>query len=214
MNLRTTLLSLALAMSCAATPPQAANEAEALYKKMEAALKATPLKFKFTSSVEHPSTPVVQMKGSLSVEEGNKAVLEVEGKVGVRTYTLKLTSDGKEISIARSEAPPPPDLRPLPPPAVVAVPKSPGANLASAAARGGAWLVQDYFDGEYRAAADRYFKGMQGMTVPPPKNETDVAEWHLLKNFTMGKKDKSGQAVQYEMTRAGDALGIYTAVTV
>ncbi len=230
MNSRTTLLALAFAASCAATPasppppappappPQAANDAEALFKKMETALAARPFKIKFTSGVMHPASPLVQMKGSLSVEPGTTAELGIEGKVGAKKFTLILKSDGKAITADRTESPPPPDLGPLPPPAAVPPPKSLSANLAAAMARGGVWLAQDYFDGEYRAAADRHFKAMQGIVVPPPANETDVTQWHALRNFAMDKKEKIGgrdaQAVRYEMVKAGETLGIYTAVKV
>src|SRR5688572_5233002 len=168
-------------MSCAAAAsprvhasPQAPNDAEALFKKMEAALAGANFKIAFTSAVTHPASPQAQMKGTLAVETTNAADLEVSGKVGTRTFTLKLTAAKDQITMARSETPPPPDLGPLPPPVAVAAPPSLSKNLAAAMARGGFWLAQEYFDGEYRVAADRHFKGLMGIPVPPPGKETDV----------------------------------------
>src|SRR5688572_8651253 len=208
------------AASCAASPValQAPSEAEALFKKMEATLAAKTLKVKFTSAVEFPATPEIKLEGSLSLEEGNKATFEVGGKAGPRTYTLKIACDGAKITQSRTEMPPPPDLGPLPPPAVVAAPASLNANLAAALARGGAWLVQDYFDAEYRTAADRHFKSLQGTPPGAPPKETVVAELHELRNFVLDKKekvrDRNSQAIKYDMHRVGETLGIFTTITV
>jgi hypothetical protein len=207
-------------MSCAASPsPQSANDGEALYKKMQAAIAASkPLRIQFTSSVEDKAAPLTRLKGTLAIEEGNKAEFEVEGQAGTRKFTLKLTSDGTKVRIHRLESPPPPDLGPLPPTAEVEAPKTLTGNLASAMARGGAWLAQEYFDGEYRAAADRHFKAMQGIINPPPTKETDVTDRHLLKAFKLVKKEKVGdrtaQAVSYDLVRTGEMAGLFTTVTV
>jgi hypothetical protein len=207
--------------SCAAAPPpapvpQASNDAEALFKKMEAAVQGKPLKIKFRSAVEHPATPAVKLEGTLAIDEGNKAEYAVQGQVGTKKFTLKLTSDGTKISVERSETPPPPDLGPLPPPVDVPVPKELGRNLGTALARGGTWLVQDYFDGEYRSAADRHFKGLMGIKTAPPA-DTDIAAKHTLKNFTLGKAEKVGARnalpVRYDLSAAGESLGIVTSVT-
>src|SRR5882762_3325941 len=103
MSLRTNLLAIALAASCAAAPPpRPANESEALYKKMEAALaSAKKLHVEFESTTEGST-----VKGSFKLEEGNKLDMKIEGAAGEKRYSLALACDGKKMTLTRSETPP------------------------------------------------------------------------------------------------------------
>src|SRR5262245_2644615 len=105
MNLRTTLAVLAFAASCAAaTPLQAPNDAEALYRKMEAALAGAK---KLTVDFKAVADGTL-VEGTLALDDGNKLDLSVKGKAGVKDYTLVIKCDGQKLSLARTEKPAPP----------------------------------------------------------------------------------------------------------
>lgn len=150
MSLRTTLLGIAFAVSCAAAPaPRPPQEAD--YRKMEAAVtSARKLLVEFTSE-----TAGAKVTGTLKIDEGNKLELNVAGKAGVKEYRLTVTCDGKVMNLARWESPPPPVALEEQPP--LAAPPNFAANTALAFARGGAWLAQEFAEGEYRALANAFF---------------------------------------------------------
>ena len=207
MILRTNLLALAFAASCAATPPspapapQAANDGEALYKRMEAALtSAKSLQLDFESVTDGGST-----KGSFKTSEGNKLEMKIAGTAGVKTYELALTCDGAKMTLTRSEKPPPPV--PLQPQPELEAPANLTAHVALGLARGGAWLAQDFADGDFRRVADAYFverqksfeeqRAAKAIKVEP----RDVTPLHQLKNFRSG----GAATVTYDLM-AGDGM--------
>jgi hypothetical protein len=226
MSLRTTLLALAFAASCAATPPlqapsvtppktapvpQAANDSEAQYRKMEAAVtSAKTLQVTFESAGDG-----VSAKGSFKIGEGNKLEMKVEGVAGVKKYTLTLTCDGKQMTLVREETPPPPV--PLKPQAEFEPPPNLAANTAAGFARGGAWLAQEFSDGEYRAIANAYYterqkaleennRPMKPQVVPPG----DLGAMYELKNFRSG----GAGAVTYDLFRKGENSPVIMTFTV
>ena len=218
MSLRTNLLAIALATSCAATPPapppipQAANDSEALYRKMESALaNAKKLQVEFQSSSDGAA-----VKGTFKVDEGNKIEMKVLGAAGQKQYELIVTCDGTKLNLTRSEKPPPPlplKAQPeLPAPATLAT------NVLAALARGGAWLAQEFADGEYRAVAIPYFEERQkaeedhhrAMRPLPPVPPGDVTALHDLRNFRPG----GAGAVTYDLFRKGDKPILVATLTV
>ena len=214
--MRAVLLGIAFAAACAATPlrapaPQASNDAEALYKKMEAALAAAKkLDVTFTSSTEGPGA--TKTTGSFSIAPGNNLDMKVEGVSGVKKYSLALSSNGAQMTLTRSEIPPPPvPLPPLPP---LPPPKALVSNTALALARGGAWLAQKYADGEYRTAVDAHFTAMERGAPPAPSAETDVAKWHSMANFRMGAAEGGAASVTYDLVATVEKNILLTAVTV
>src|SRR5262245_53361282 len=185
MSLRTTLLSLAFAMSCAAAPapppPQEAN-----YRQMEAAVtSAKKLHVEFTSE-----TAGAKVTGTLKIDEGNKLELNVAGKAGVKEYKLTLACDGKEMKLTRWESPPPPVALEEQP--ALAAPPNLAANTALAFARGGAWLAQEFGEGEYRELANAFFVERQHSREEgrPPKPVSvpprDVNALYEATNFRSG----------------------------
>ncbi len=216
MSPRTNLLALAFAASCAAAPPQApANESEALYRKMEAALAAAKkLNVEFVSTTEGST-----VKGTFTIDEGNKLDMKVEGSAGEKKYTLTLVCDGQKMNLTRSETPPPPV--PLKPQPELEAPGTLAANVAAALARGGAWLAQEFADGEYRAAADPWFeerqkaegeqRPMKKLTPVPPR---DVTTMHTMGNFRAGKAEGGASAVTYDLVRKGEGPVLVVTMTV
>jgi hypothetical protein len=210
---RPILLGMLFAASCAASPvPQAAPDAEALYRKMEAALTgAKKLTVDFTATADGAS-----VKGTFTFDEGNKLDMSVEGTVGVKKYKLALKCDGEKLSLTRSETPAPPvpleeqPVLPGPPPKL-------SAHTALALARGGAWLAQEFADGEYRAIADAYFverqkareqnnRPMKPQVVAP----RDIAALHELRNFRSG----DGGSVRYDLVPTGENPPVRATITV
>lgn len=201
--MRSSLLGIVFAMSCAASPsPQAANDSEKLYRKMEAALAgAKKLQVDFESATEGSS-----IKGSFKIEDGNKFGMEVVGAVGAKKYTLSLSCDGQEMLLTRTEEPPPPV--PLGPQPALPAPKTLTANVAAALARGGAWLAQEFADGEYRALANPFFEERQKsieqkrpMNKLPAVAPRDVTVLHKMENFRPGKSEGGASAVTYDLVR-------------
>src|SRR5688572_6613625 len=199
MSLRTTLLAFAFAASCAAAPlpPQSANDPESLFKKMEAALAAAKsLHVEFESTGDTSS-----VKGSFKISEGKKVDMKVDGRAGVKKYSLTLVCDGEKMKVTRTETPPPPvPLKEQP-----ELPAAPGlaVNVASALARGGAWLAQSFADAEYRRAADPWFIERQdaevsgrGMNPVPPPPARELAALYTVSNFRAGKSEG---AVSYDL---------------
>ncbi|HKS16806.1 MAG TPA: hypothetical protein VJU16_05800, partial [Planctomycetota bacterium] len=180
----------------------APNDGEALYRKMEAALAgAKKLEVEFKST-----TKGATIQGTFKVDEGNKLEMKVQGTAGVKKYSLELTCDDGKMSLKRSETPPPPV--PLPAQPMLPAPATLTKNVAAALARGGAWLAQEYADGEYRAELERTLKAQ-----PPPADMTDVTRRHELRNFQLGKAGADGAPVTYDMIRTGESL-ICTTITV
>ena len=227
MSLRTTLLAVAFAASCAATPPapapvsppspsppvpQAANDSEALYRKMESALaKAKKLQVEFQSSSDNTA-----IKGTFKVGEGNKFEMNIAGAAGQKKYTLVLTCDGTKMNLTRTETPPPPI--PLQAQPELPAPGTLATNVLAALARGGAWLAQDFSEGEYRAVANPYFEERQKaaeeehrpMKPLPPVAPRDVTALHELRNFRPG----GAGAVTYDLVRKGDNPMLVATLTV
>lgn len=217
--MRLGIVGIALAVSCAAAPPpQAANDGEALYKKMEAALAAAKkLEVTFESSTEAPGP--ARISGTIKVESGNKLEMKVQGDVGVKKYTLELTCDGGKMNLTRTETPPPPV--PLGPQPELPAPGTLAANVAAALARGGAWFAQEFADGEYRAVADPFFEERQAakaenrpMKDLPAVAPRDAATLHTMANFRQGKPEGGATPVTYDLTRTGEKVALMTTVTV
>src|SRR5688572_10997945 len=118
MSSRTAILVFAFAASCAAAPPprpappkpppvptpQAANDSEAQFRKMEAALAAAKkLTVEFKSVTDGAS-----VSGTFAVDEGNKLEMKIQGTAGEKKYELALKCDGAKMTLTRSETPPPP----------------------------------------------------------------------------------------------------------
>jgi len=214
---RSSLLGIVFAMSCAASPPyQAPNDGEKLYRKMEAALAAAKkLHVDFTSTTEGST-----IQGSFRVDEGNKLKMEIEGAAGAKTYKITLSCDGAQMSLTRSESPPPPV--PLGPQPALPAPKTLTANVAAALARGGAWLAQEFADGEYRAVADPYFEERQKakeqenrpMNKLPAVAPRDVTALHTMENFRPGKSEGGASAVTYDLVRKGGKPILINTMTV
>ncbi|HEY3226918.1 MAG TPA: hypothetical protein VGK61_08000 [Planctomycetota bacterium] len=217
--MRLGIAGIAFAVSCAASPPpQAANDGEALYRKMEAALAgAKNLEVTFDSSTDGPGS--ARITGKFKIEAGNKLAMKIEGLVGVKKYTLELACDGAKMNLKRTETPPPPvplEAQPeLPAPGTLAT------NVAAALARGGAWLAQEFADGEYRAVADPYFEERQQakdekrpMKPLPAVAPRDATALHTLENFRLGKPDGGATPVTYDLTRKGEKVALVTTVTV
>jgi len=215
--LRSSLLGIVFAMSCAASPPyQAPNDSEKLYRKMEAALAgAKKLQVDFESATEGSS-----IKGSFKIEDGNIFGMEVEGAVGAKKYTLSLSCNGLKMSLTRTENPPPPV--PLGPQPALPAPKTLTTNVAAALARGGAWLAQEFAEGEYRAVADPYFeerqkakeqenRPMNKLPAVPPR---DVTALHTMENFRPGKSEGGASAVTYDLVRKGGKPILINTMTV
>jgi hypothetical protein len=227
MSLRTTLLALAFAASCAATPPapapkptpkaappappapQTAGDPESLFKKMEAALTgAKSLHVDFESTGDTSS-----VKGSFKITDGKKLEMKIDGRAGVKKYTLTLTCDGEKMKVTRSETPAPPvPLQEQP-----ELPAAPAlaTNVAAALARGGAWLAQTFADAEYRRAADPWFierqdAGLQNrpMNPVPPPPARDLASLYTLSNFR-GKGE-----VTYDLVRKDEVPLVIVTQTV
>jgi len=216
MSPRTNLLAIAFAASCAAAPPQTpSNESEALYRKMEAALAAgKKLHVEFESTAEGST-----IKGSFAIDEGNKFDMKIEGAAGTKKYTLALACDGGKMALARSETPPPPV--PLKPQPELPAPATLAANVAGALARGGAWLAQEFVDGEYRAAADPWFEERQKaegekrpMKKLPAVAPRDVTTMHTMGNFRAGKAEGGATAVTYDLVRKGESPTLVLTMTV
>jgi len=222
MSLRTTLLALAFAASCAAAtplrppappappPPQAANDSEALYRKMEAALTgAKNFLVEFDSTTDGAS-----VKGSFKIGEGNKLEMKIEGAAGVKKYKLAMTCDGQKMNVTRSEEPPPPV--PLAPQPELATPDNLAAHVALGLARGGAWLAQDFADGDYRMVADPYFAERQKAFEEQREMKTpgvaprDVTPLHELKNFRSG----GASAITYDLVAKGEKPVLMATFTV
>ena len=205
--------ALALAVSCAATPPQAATPSEALYRKMEAALAAAKnLQVEFESTFDASS-----VKGSFKIEEGNKLDMKVEGQAGAKRYSLTLASTGPKMVLTRAETPPPPV--PLEPQPELSAPAALTANVAACLARGGAWLAQEVAETEYRMAADAYFEERQAKKEgrpfkPRPAAPLVVAEMHTLQNFRPGKSEGGATAVTYDLVRKSGSPVLAAVVTV
>jgi outer membrane lipoprotein-sorting protein len=211
-----TILPALIIASCAAAPapasaPQAANDAEGAFKKMEAALaSAKKWRLEFNSTTDGAFS-----KGTLAVDEGNKLEMKITGASGVKKYELTLTCDGAKMNATRSETPPPPV--PLEPQPELPAPATLAANAAAALARGGAWLAQEFTYGEYRAAADPYFeerqraKGAGGAMKPlPPVPPRDAAGLHTLSNF----RTAGAGAVTYDLVPKTDGSVVGATMTV
>jgi len=217
MSPRTNLLVIALAASCAAAPPpRPVNESEALYRKMESALAtAKKLQVEFESATEGST-----IKGSFKLEEGNKLDMKIEGAAGMKKYTLALACDGQKMNLKRTEDPPPPV--PLEAQPELAAPATLAANVAAALARGGAWLAQEFADGEYRASADPWFEERQKATEEnkrpmrklPPVAPRDVSTLHAMGNFRAGKAEGGASAVTYDLVRKGESPILVVTMTV
>ena len=218
MSLRTTLLAIAFAASCAATPPapppvpQASNDSEALYRKMETALaNSKKLQVDFKSALDGAA-----VEGTFKVDEGNKLEMKVSGAAGQKKYALVLACDGAKMNLTRTETPPPPV--PLKPQPELPAPGTLAANVLAALARGGAWLAQEFADGEYRAVADPYFEERQKaleennrpMKPMPPVAPRDVTALHELRNFRPG----GAGAVTYDLIRKGEGPILMATFTV
>jgi len=216
--MRLGIAGIALVVSCAARPPQAANDGEALYRKMESALAAAKkLEVTFESTAEGPGP--AKVSGTFKVEAGNKVEMKVQGLVGVKKYTLELSCDGAKMNLKRSETPPPPV--PLGPQPELPAPATLATNVAAALARGGAWFGQEFADGEYRAVADPFFEERQKafeekrpMNPPPAVAPRDASALYALANFRLGKAEGGATPVTYDLTRPGEKVALMTTVTV
>lgn len=212
-RVRTILLGLAFVASCAAAPaPQAANEGEALFRKMESALSAArKWRLEFNSTTDGAFS-----KGTLHIDEGNKLEMKVTGSVGTKKYDLTLTCDGQKMNVTRSEMPPPPVALAAQP--ELPAPPNLAANAAVALARGGAWLAQEFTYGEYRAVADPYFEerskakaeNNRPMKPLPPVAPRDAAAFHVLANFRTG----GAGAVTYDLVPKGGSSVVAATMTV
>src|SRR5688572_26400938 len=214
MTLRTTFAALAFAASCAASAPQqASSPAEALYRKMEAALAAAKnLHVGFESTFDGST-----VKGSFKIEDGSKVEMKVDGQAGAKKYSLALKSDGEKMTLTRSETPPPPV--PLEPQPELKASGTIPANVAAGLARGGAWLAQELADVEYRVVADAYFEERQATKEgrpfkPRPAAPIVAAEMHTMSNFRAGKSEGGATAVTYDLVRKGDTPVLAAVVTV
>ncbi|HTF55798.1 MAG TPA: hypothetical protein VK661_00895 [Planctomycetota bacterium] len=217
--MRLGIVGIALVVSCAAAPPpQAVNDGEALYRKMEAALAAAKkLEVTFESTAEGPGS--AKVSGTFKVEAGNKVEMNVQGLVGVKKYTLELSCDGAKMNLKRTETPPPPV--PLGPQPELPAPATLGTNVAAALARGGAWFAQEFADGEYRAVADPYFEERQTakaenrpMKEIPAVAPRDATTLHTMANFRLGKSEGGATPVTYDLTAVGEKVALVTTVTV
>lgn len=217
--MRLGIAGIAFVVSCAAAPvPQAANDGEALYRKMESALAAAKkLEVGFESTAEGPGP--AKVTGSFKVEAGNKLEMKVQGLIGVKKYTLELTCDDGKMNLKRTETPPPPV--PLGPQPELPAPGTLATNVAAALGRGGAWFAQEFADGEYRAVADPYFEERQKAAEEKrPMNPVaavaprDATTLHTLGNFRLGKAEGGATPVTYDLTTQGEKVALVTTVTV
>ena len=157
--------------------PQEKNEAEALFKKMEAKIAAaTTVRMKMTGEM-------VSMKMTLSAEvlfgEGGKTRIDLEGKAGDQVMTARFLSDGKRIRVESSDKAAPKELE-----AVATL----GQRTRAFLARAGTFGVLESID-----------------SVEELKAEPD--DLIATSGHKLGAKEKVGdreaQMVEYKVTRKG-----------
>jgi hypothetical protein len=142
--------------------------------------------------------------------------MNIAGTAGQKQYTLVLACDGAKMTLTRTETPAPP--LPLKPQPELPAPGTLAANVFAALARGGAWLAQDFAEGEYRAVANPYFEERQKaqeeenrpMKPLPPVAPRDVTALHELRNFRPG----GAGAVTYDLVRKVDSPILVATFTV
>ena len=171
--MRTILAAVVLALL-----PQEKNEAEELFKKMEAKLAAAKsVQFKFEGEMNPRG---VKLSGTLVFGETNQSRCDLEGKFGEESQSISVISDGKMARMTTSE---PPENK------AFAVPETLGRLMRLAAARAGCLGTIDVSQREEKAKED------------PEKA-------FAASDFKLGAKEKVGereaQAVEYKLVRKGE----------
>lgn len=167
-----------LLIAAALLVPQAKNEAEELFKKMEAKLaKAKTVQVKVSGAMEDLK---FKMSGELSLDEGGKARIEMVGKADQQTVNAGMVSDGKRVRVHSSNQEEPRRYE---------APETLGRLIRNCLARAGVMGAFDVVDGE------------SGAKVDP-----DIA--FVASGFKLGPREKVGereaQAVLYRLARKGE----------
>ena len=161
---------------------QEKNEAEELFKKMEAKVsKAKTLRAVMTGEMAEAK---MKLSGEILLDEGSKVRLEVEGKTDSMTRKGTVVSDGKRMHLKSSGggAGDPPD------PAPFDAPSTFGTLIRVSLARAGLLSALEFCDTEEKA-------------------KTDPETGFKVSGLKLGPKEKVGdreaQAVTYTVTRKG-----------
>lgn len=157
-------------------PAQGINEAEQLFRKMEAKLlKARTLECAFEVKMAGGDGSG-EFKGSVALAEGNKLRVELAGKFGEKGGTLTIVSDGVKIVIIDSD---------VPTPKTDDVPKALNERASAVTARAGAFMSV-------------------GLVMDPQAKDATVDELLKVAEFKLGKKEKldgrDAQIIEYKLT--------------
>ena len=163
--------------------------AEKTFRAMEAKLREAPtLHVKVVTRVEGLPAGESTSTTTIHLDGAGKARIEVLAKLGARSYSLKVISDGANQTVERSETPPPPWLPPSQ--ARVKVPADMNARVLQALVQAGASGAQEYADGQYRTAAD-------------PAHPSSPFAWPELKGFRNGP---AAGTLAFDVARKGDLI--------